>query len=204
MTPISLDVYLAGDPNLAHDFLQDELEALVAEIQRTVGGGIGRYVRKHYGRAPSRGPTYPIAWTSQRQRIYMLFLSDIEKPYQRTHEMVRAWNVFITTGAQTVYFYVHDDIGAKQTLFSKRHMGKMDRMVIGVYNPTPYAVYVQGAYQQAFHAETGWKNIENDAIIVREAEALLDRAIEKYSEGRHERLRRKLARSMRHAAIRRL
>jgi hypothetical protein len=83
-------------------------------------------------------PHYPIRWTSDRQRRYVMAklrrMGNI--PYQRTGDFVAAWKTEFTTTA---------DGG----LFAVVNTAKTDK-------GQPLEQYVTGDRQQGFHRDTGW------------------------------------------------
>lgn len=88
-------------------------------------------------------PNYPIRWTSERQRRFVMAKLKREGnlPYRRTHGLVNAWEAEFNpqTGEVTVS------------------------------NPVPSAVYVVGEQQQGFHRDTGWRDYEDvlaDAVVL--------------------------------------
>jgi hypothetical protein len=77
-------------------------------------------------------PKYPLRWTSQRQRRYVMakLRAEGNLPYQRTGELAKAWHV---------EFASLDNGGA-----------------ITIWNDAAVERYVEGYDQQMMHADTGW------------------------------------------------
>lgn len=97
-------------------------------------------------------PVYPIRWTSERQRRYVMALlrANDNLPYRRTGQLSRSW---------------------KHTLRLLPQSG-----IITVFSGVPYARYVTGGLdtegdnrytpQQEFHRRTGWRPAQP---VIREA-----------------------------------
>lgn len=82
-------------------------------------------------------PTYPLRWKSQRQRRYVMAKLRRENnlPYKRTHDLSRAWRIAAFV----------PELGVAEII---------------LINDTPSAQFVQGKYQQPFHIDTGWQNVQ--------------------------------------------
>lgn len=90
-------------------------------------------------------PKYPIRWTSERQRRFVMAKLKREGnlPYRRTGGLVNAWDVSFDGATGEV----------------------------SVTNPVPSAVYVVGEMQQAMHKDTGWYSYQDvlaDAVVLAE------------------------------------
>jgi len=93
-------------------------------------------------------PVYPIDWTSEKQRRYVMgvVLKKDERgriiPYKRTHELIDSWDVVMVwvDGSFTIALESHADA----------------------------AQYVMGLHQQRFHFNTGWQNIRDIATVLSE------------------------------------
>lgn len=102
-------------------------------------------------------PKYPIRWTSERQRKYVMAklrrMGQI--PYQRTGGFVAAW--------QTSFTATQDG-----GLFSVTNTAKTDKGL-------PLEPFVTGDRQQGFHRDTGWyqsQDILADALVEAEDAAI--------------------------------
>jgi hypothetical protein len=75
---------------------------------------------------------HPIRWTSERQRRYVLakLREEGDLPYQRTHELINAWDA---------KFQLDGDGGS-----------------FAMFNTSPVAPFVIGDRQQIMHEDTGW------------------------------------------------
>ena len=85
-------------------------------------------------------PRYPIQWTSEKQRRFvMAMLRRAGKiPYVRTHELAQSWQVeFLRDG----------DLPGE----------------VVIDNQANAAIFVYGEHQQLFHANTGW--FQSDDVI---------------------------------------
>lgn len=108
------------------------------------------------------GPVkYPIMWTSEKQRRAYFASNGFGRgiPYRRTHKLARAWDMVVnfTSG---------------------------DVTQIHVFNSADAFEFVEGQFQQRFHAITGWLDAEetlNEAsrVLTDEVETAL---IELYDE----------------------
>jgi len=100
-------------------------------------------MRRRLAEAPAR-PAYPIQWTSERQRRYVMALlrANDNLPYRRTRALERGWQSVVRP----------ETFGASITTFSA----------------VPYAKFVQGGLnvpvgssafppQQRFHQISGWR-----------------------------------------------
>lgn len=131
--------------------LQSAPSLMAAATKRAVER-IAKDMRRDLKAAPPR-PKYPIQWTSERQRRYVMALlrRTNNLPYRRTGALVRGW---------------HTDyrIDVRGGLFT-------------FSNKTAYAGYVQGPYgskarpgeprQQRFHRLSGWPSAPDVAARYR-------------------------------------
>jgi len=88
---------------------------------------------------------HPIEWTSPKQRRYVMMKLREQNnlPYRRTHRQSTGWRVTVDSPLDV--------------LFS---------------NSNPAAQFVQGLYQQKFHANTGWPYAP--VVIASYSEAITD------------------------------
>jgi hypothetical protein len=123
------------------------------------------HLRQRLAQAPAR-PAYPIQWTSERQRRYVMALlrANDNLPYRRTERLERGWQSVIRPEA----------FGASITTF----------------NAMPYAKFVQGGLnvpvgssafppQQRFHRISGWRPAQ--PIIVEAMTTIRDDVVEQYA-----------------------
>jgi hypothetical protein len=87
---------------------------------------------------------YPILWTSERQRRFVMAKLRRENnlPYRRTGKLLRGWKVASSP--------IDNGLG------------------ISVSNNDPAARYVIGDRQQVFHALTGWYQVDDKVIVLSE------------------------------------
>jgi hypothetical protein len=87
-------------------------------------------------KTPSGKPKYPLRWKSDKQRKYVMAMLRKENnlPYRRTGRLETAW-----AGSSTV----------KQVTIANTARDKRKGQFI--------APFVIGAFQQPFHADTGWQ-----------------------------------------------
>jgi len=92
-------------------------------------------------------PSYPIDWTSEAQKRYffaVLFPKQGYQAYVRTHALSQGWKV--------------------------TYSGLANGAQIAITNNAPERPYVEGEWQQGFHADTGWLY---EGEVFREYEELL-------------------------------
>ncbi len=104
---------------------------LMARAMKRQQPRLRRRVLKIVAVEPGR-PSYPLRWASAKQRRYVMakLRREGNLPYQRTHELVQAWDA---------KFEFSEDGGA-----------------FVVENTSAKAQWVVGADQQPYHADTGW------------------------------------------------
>lgn len=150
-------VYIKVDP----DFLKIVREHVVnapREFERTYSNtveALGEETIRKLSEEPGK-PRYPIRWTSERQRKFVMAKLRRENniPYKRTHAYSSAWMYQRRRTPSGGLFYVQNT--------ALTDTGE------------PLEQYIQGDRQQGFHADTGW--IRADTIIkeaAQEAELLL-------------------------------
>lgn len=95
-----------------------------------------------------RKPRYPLRWTSERQRKYVMakLREQDNLPYQRTGALKRGWEVEVKINPATAFLVITNDM--------------------------PYAQYVMGDRQQIMHQDTGWPFAGD--IIYKESALLAD------------------------------
>jgi hypothetical protein len=119
----------------------DILDAISEQAQRTPGlmaTAFQRQAQRLRSVALSRlhvepgKPVYPIQWTSEKQRRFVMakLRRDGNLPYQRTGALVNAWQVDYNTADYEGF--------------------------LRVFNPSDVEQYVTGIRQQKFHSNTGW------------------------------------------------
>jgi hypothetical protein len=93
---------------------------------------------------PPGAVKYPILWTSERQRRYVMAKLRRENnlPYKRTGKLLRDWRIDILR--------IENGIG------------------FSVNNQNPAAKYVIGDRQQQFHLNTGWYQVDDKVIELSE------------------------------------
>jgi len=108
--------------------------------QRVASGPTAQSILRQLKTEPGT-PKYPIRWTSEKQRRYVMWKLRKENnlPYRRTHKLSQSWRVVALIPAA----------GVAQILLR---------------NDTPYATFVQGGDQQGFHKDTGWKRLDTDVL----------------------------------------
>jgi hypothetical protein len=136
----------------------DRLTERLIKLRRITGDRVKRGMDKRVKRiqrglqvslaATAPGPVrYPIQWTSERQRRYVMAKLRRERnlPYRRTHALVRGWKV-------------PKYIDKRGGLLTVTHPWKKVGYVVG--DPQ------RPAMQQRFHAITGWPTArEMEALI---------------------------------------
>jgi hypothetical protein len=125
------------------------------ELQNTLQGLRNRLLSRLH--AQPNTPHYPIRWTSDRQRRYVMAklrrMGNI--PYQRTGAFVEAW-------------VIDWNLDLYEGLFSVRNTARTDK-------GQPLEQYVTGDRQQGFHKDTGWyqsQDILADALVEAEDEMI--------------------------------
>lgn len=127
--------------------VQDALKRAPETIRRTVNKIVLPKVRDRarvvLSVMPGR-PHYPLAWTSERQRRFVMAKLRRENnlPYQRTGRMVAAWRT------ETAPI----DAG----------------IAIMISNNSPAAPYVVGNRQQRYHRQTGWYQVDDKVLELSE------------------------------------
>lgn len=114
-------------------------------------------------------PSYPIVWTSERQRRYVLarLRREGNLPYRRTHALSQGWRVESVLGVgqreENWLILTHD---SPPILWRGRE----------------YQVwqFVMGEYQQFFHAVTGWRDAHEVAFDL--SEFAVDQVIDFWGE----------------------
>lgn len=101
-------------------------------------------------------PTYPLRWKSERQRRFVMAKLRRENnlPYRRTHDLSRAWRIVALI----------PELGVAEII---------------LVNDTPYAQFVQGQYQQPYHIDTGWQNVQT--INTRYASAITGEYLQEWN-----------------------
>lgn len=138
----------ANDITAAYIERLDALPALTQGFARRLTIRVRSQMLKRLRTEPGR-PDYPIQWTSEKQRRFVMAKLTRENnlPYQRTHATSQAWGVSVTFGR--------------------------DGGVITLENALPHSIYVYGPRQQRFlskwpEADTialeGQERLENDLI----------------------------------------
>jgi hypothetical protein len=105
-------------------------------------------------------PKYPIRWTSERQRRFVMAKLRRENnlPYRRTGALVNAWDVSVNVQqvsrveawrAEVLIFLAKLGVGSLPTT-------PPASVIIEVSNPSDVEQYVTGVNQQGFHQDTGW------------------------------------------------
>lgn len=105
-------------------------------------------------------PHYPIRWTSERQRKYVMAklrrMGQI--PYQRTGALVAAWEVNVNIQqvsrieqwrVEVLTFLTKLGIGSPPT-------APPASVIVEVSNSSEIEQFVTGIHQQGYHQDTGW------------------------------------------------
>lgn len=114
------------------ELLRHSPAIVLRAVNRTVNRNaddLSRYLRRYPG-----APRYPLVWTSERQRRYVLAKLRRENnlPYRRTGRLAAGYKVIVVYTPATI------------TMIEVRHD-----------SPVPH-VYVKGLKQQKMHTYTGW------------------------------------------------
>jgi hypothetical protein len=90
---------------------------------------------KDFYKTPANKPRYPLRWKSDKQRIAVIIKLKAEGnlPYKRSGKMDKAWRVRVKANEITIANDATDNTGKF------------------------IAPFVIGAWQQPFHADTGWQ-----------------------------------------------
>lgn len=121
-------------------------------VQKLAFGDLSSELIRTLAKVPGR-PRYPLRWTSDRQRRYVMkkLRDEGNLPYQRTGKLNRGWRVVIVSALD---------------------------LEIAVENEMNYSEFVQGNWQQTMHFDTGWTQIA--PIIVEFEERYQDALIEQW------------------------
>jgi len=114
---------------------------------------------QRFRQEPGR-PRYPIRWTSERQRRFVMAKLTRENnlPYRRTGALVKAWDVNVDY--QQVSRWEAFQINLLRFLaefgVGTRPQAPAAGVIVEVTNDSPIEQYVTGIHQQGFHQDTGW------------------------------------------------
>lgn len=102
-------------------------------------------------------PSYPLRWKSKRQRRFVMakLRRANQIPYSRTHDLVRSWQV-------------------------KTFIPSLGIAQIIILNSSPVAAYVQGQYQQPYHIDTGWKNVQD--VVPRYVDPIVGQYLQEWND----------------------
>jgi hypothetical protein len=105
-------------------------------------------------------PKYPIRWTSERQRKFVMakLRREGNLPYRRTGKLVAQWAVDVDIDQITRrerFFIALLNFLAKVTAATAPTPPASD-VIVRIANPSPVEQYVTGIHQQGFHKDTGW------------------------------------------------
>jgi hypothetical protein len=154
--------------------------AVLARVEDKVVPVARRLARRLLAVMPGK-PKYPIRWTSERQRRYVLgyvLKRDSEGhiiPYERSGKLTEAWDVLVQVGSMAVSYGVPGPhpTGLAAMAGLGQQAGRGDFALV-LFNPAPMATYVQGKRQQLYHRDTGWPNVREVApVIAREVNPLI-------------------------------
>lgn len=163
-----------------NDAIRFMAERVVEIVEQDVVRELRSYAKRELAREPGE-PQYPLNWKSEKQRIYMLNYAEVERPYQRTHELASSWDIMFGVGGMAVSYgiWTGRPVGTAQMagLVSAASVRRAiasgeATLSISLANWADYAQFVIGEWQQPFHADTGWPAVAEDSPVLEDIRTL--------------------------------
>lgn len=162
---VSVRIKVEADILDAYSELATVAPRLVADVMRIEWGRIAEQVKAELTKEPPR-PHYPIKWKSEKQRRYVMMLlkATAHLPQPARLEAMLAGYIDPVALRQNK-FRPYDRSGTLTASWEVKAETTPKSGGIQMANYAPYAVFVQGVWQQPFHAETPW--VSEDQIITK-------------------------------------